>query len=214
MSKIHYDKIFPCPPNKKYNSLMIDNESVRHITPYKISENIVSIIDSHIPERIDRKKVNIMDATACVGGDSISFSKRFGYVVSCEINKNKYKMLVNNINLYGLSNIIHINDDCLNIYDKINFLDIIYFDPPWGGSSYKLHDKITLSINDLLIDDIIINILSGNIRSNIKIIALKLPKNYDIASLFFNTMCYDDAMYYYDFNVYDLGNLYLVIYSI
>jgi predicted RNA methylase len=198
--KIFLNKLFPCPPDKNYNDLMIDHEAVSYITTPVNSDIISSIIDSHIPQNIARKNITIMDSTACVGGDTIAFGRLFGTVIATEIDKKRYGMLVNNLKKFELWNVVPINDDCLEIYQKVNFIDVVYFDPPWGGKCYKDKDEIILSIGNIRIDQIINNIFDGNVRSDIKIIILKLPKNYNLYDLYTKTKRINVTIYMYELN--------------
>lgn len=194
--KILKDKLFPLPPSKNYNNLSIDNETMSYITTPHNSLMITSIINEHIPEYIPRSEITILDGTACVGGDSISFGNIFGSVIASEINNERYRMLVNNLIEYKLYNVVPVNDDCLKIYDKINFLNIIYFDPPWGGKNYKSNSKLRLSLGSSYIDDVIENILGSNL-DNIKLIVLKLPQNYDLELIYKKIKNHEVTMYLY-----------------
>ena len=179
--KLILNKLFPCPPNNNYNNLMIDDETVSYITTPYNSDIIVGIIDSLIPKYILRNDIRILDGTACVGGDSISFGKIFGSVISSEINIKRYKMLMNNLNVFQLFNVIPINDDFINIIKRINYIDIVYLDPPWGGKNYKYKHNLRLHLSNIYIDDIVNMIFDKN---TIKMIVLKLPKNYDFYNLY------------------------------
>src|SRR5258708_33705089 len=134
--KIIIEKLFPCPPSNNYNNLMIDDESVSYITTPMNSEIIAEIISSLLPGNISSSDMTILDGTACVGGDTISFGKIFGTVIASEIEASRYKMLVNNLKEFELTNVVPVNDDCLKLYKRLNFVDIMYFDPPWGGGKY------------------------------------------------------------------------------
>jgi len=206
--KIYLDKLFPCPPNKKYDNLMIDREAVSYITTPENSDLITAIINQHIPERILRHNINIMDGTACVGGDSISFGSIFGCVVAIEIDKNRFDMLVNNLREYELYNVIPINGNCLNMYKKINFIDIMYFDPPWGGRNYKDQKNIRLMIGNVFIDEMINNIFNGVARSDVNMVVLKLPKNYNLLELYQKTKRDDVTIY-----LYELNKMIIVVYK-
>lgn len=74
----------------------------------------------------------ICDATACVGGNTMSFAKVFTDVTSIEMDRGRYEMLNNNIKLLGLQNRVHtINRDFLAYLDKMPYFDFIFFDPPY-----------------------------------------------------------------------------------
>ena len=49
----------------------------------------------------------------------ISFSKNFTNVITCEINEERFKMLENNLNVFGIKNVQLIQGNCLNNIDKI-----------------------------------------------------------------------------------------------
>jgi hypothetical protein len=187
---------------------MIDQDSVSYITSPLNSDIITTIIESHIPENIFPEDLCLFDATACVGGDTITFAKIFGTVIAAEIRKDRCDMLINNLNEFELYNVIPVNEDCLKIYEKINFIDIMYFDPPWGGRNYKDEKELKLSIGTVNIEDIINNIFIGHIRSDVKIVALKLPKNYNLLDLYEKTKRDDVTIY-----LYELQKMLIVIYK-
>lgn len=208
------NKLFPCPPSKNFNNLMIDDESVSYITTPMNSEIIAAIIESLIPKAISRSDVTILDGTACVGGDSISFGKMFGTVVASEIEEHRYNMLVNNLREFELYNVVPVNEDCLKVFRRLNFVDIMYFDPPWGGKSYKNESQMRLSIGDLYIDELVNLVFNKDsensavtsqlsdrgIRSDVKMIVLKLPKNYDLMGLYEMTKSSKLTMLMYELN--------------
>ena len=83
--------------------------------------------------------------------------------------------------MYQLTNIKAYCDDCLNLIYKFEKQDIIFFDPPWGGSDYKDKKSIRLKLSDTYIEDICRKLLDKKETAcTPKIIALKLPKNYDL----------------------------------
>ena len=175
-------RIFPYLSNNNYNNLQINDETLTYITTYKISQLITDIIISNIPFNINLKNIIIFDMTACIGGDSITFSKNFGNVISCEDNTIFYNMLINNLNVYDVKNIITHNEDSLLIYKNYSNIDILYIDPPWGGKDYKKQKKLRLKINEKYVDEIVNDCFSQ--ETKIKLIVLKLPKNYDLYELY------------------------------
>lgn len=116
----------------------------------------------------------IVDATAGIGGNTISFSNYFKNVTAIELNKTRFEILTNNVNAFNINNIELINDSCLNHLNG-NY-DGIFFDPPWGGPNYKYTPKIKIKLADLTLKEII-NIIKENHK---KFIFFKLPINYDL----------------------------------
>jgi 16S rRNA G966 N2-methylase RsmD len=196
--KIIKNKLFPFNgDNEIWNKVLIDDETVSYIsTPYD-AERITKIIEQHcLDEGLELKNLSITDATAGAGGNVLSFAKKFKLVNAIEFDVKRYNFLINNIVAYKLNNIVSYCDDCLKLIYNLPNQDIIFFDPPWGGKDYKNKINIRLSLSDISIEDICINIfkkvsidISGNIITQInnnspKLVALKLPKNYDLLYLY------------------------------
>lgn len=160
-------KIFPL--TEKYDLLSYDSEGIYSITLPNDAEEISSLIKNLLGNEI-----TICDATAGIGGNTISFGKNFKKIISIELCKSRYKILENNVKVYNLVNIDLINDSCLN---KLNLeCSAYFFDPPWGGPDYKFKKSIRFKLGDLSLIEIIKKI---NQQSQ-KIIFFKLPNNYDL----------------------------------
>lgn len=165
------NKLFP---SVDYSKIKYDKEGLYSITHHKEADLISKLILNLFHNKMN---LTIMDCTGGLGGNTISFCKYFKNVTTIEINKERYKMLKNNIKLYGYSNIKLINknsiDYLLNNYDKY---DVFFIDPPWGGVNYKKHDTISLTMNDYKLNEIINKL---NEKTTDKLIIYKLPFNYN-----------------------------------
>lgn len=113
------------------------------------------------------EKIHIVDATGNIGGDSLLFAlqPQVSWVLTYEMNQNTFKLLENNVKLYGLHQVVPINEKFVATPEKIfrgtpipNTVVII--DPPYeyppGAEEYRFVysiDKIPLiyMINDCLI---------------------------------------------------------------
>lgn len=182
-------RLFPYINNKnRAKQLKIDSESIHYISLREIANKISNIIKHHLlRNKIQSKNVYITDATAGVGGDTISFGMTFGNVNSIEINELRYEYLINNINVYELKNIKTYNDNCLSLLATIKKQTVVFIDPPWGGKTYKMHKKLKLNIDNIEIETICNNLLDPNKTKSVPyLIALKLPTNYDLKYLFNN----------------------------
>jgi hypothetical protein len=171
------DKLFP---ETNYNNLQYDNEGLYSITNYKEADIISSIIKNNF---ITNNNIKIYDGTGGLGGNTISFSKYFKNVTVVEINKERYNMLINNINQYKLSNVKIINDDSVDflLKNKNNF-DVYFFDPPWGGPDYKKQKQLRFKMGGYDLD-----VLAEKLDVN-KLLIFKLPFNYDFSE--FNNFNY------------------------
>jgi len=190
-------RIFPQLKNSSnYSKLLIDEESFSFITIREIAELTSKIISYHlIKNNINPQKTNIIDYTAGVGGNILSFSKYFNNVYAIEIDKVRSEYLQNNINIYNQKNVFVINDSSIN-YNNEKMLDIkpnvIFIDPPWGGICYRKNDLLRLTLSDMPVEVLVLDIFEKFRTINIspldsysnRLVVLKLPKNYDIENFY------------------------------
>ena len=190
-------RIFPYIKKfSNYGSIKIDDESFSFITIREIADLISKIICFHLLNfNINPQKIIIIDYTAGVGGNVLSFCKFFQYVYAIEIDNLRSEYLINNLDIYGFKNISVINDCAIKIHnDKLIEINptVIFFDPPWGGNDYKNNDILLLKLGEMKIEELIINICDKFFSSNIiftkyncnKLIVVKLPRNYDIEYMY------------------------------
>ena len=147
-----------------------------------ISDNYISIYTSnkqasqmlYLLKKYCDKNYTIVDANAGMGGNSIYFCKFFKFVYCIDILEQAINYL--HYNLKEFDNKFIIYNNCEDILKIINY-DVIFFDPPWGGSNYKLHTSLNLYLNNKNINDIIDSLYNNR---NLKIICLKAPINFNI----------------------------------
>ena len=124
--------------------IKLDSTSIYSITPY-----IYTIkINNYIKEHTGSFNMTITDATACVGGDSISFCKHFNKVISIELCPDRYYFLTENLKLYDFKNYTTYNNNSLHIIKDLK-QDIIFLDMPWGGRNYKDKKEMELYLSGL-----------------------------------------------------------------
>lgn len=160
-------KIFPISANK--HLLAYDEEGLYSITLPNEANEISDIISGLLGNNI-----TICDGTAGIGGNTLSFSKKFKKVVSIELCKSRFNLLTNNINAYDLKNVDLINGTCLEYLNAD--CAAFFLDPPWGGPEYKIKESITFKLGDMKLIDVIKKIKTYGQ----KIIFLKLPNNYNL----------------------------------
>ena len=194
--KIFYDRLFPRLEKQKYNLLKIDAASISYITTPSTAKQICAIIAKYFNES-KIKMESIIDCTACVGGDTIALANIFNEVLSVEIEKSTYNMLENNVNIYNLKNVKLFNDDCLQLLKRIEYVQAVYFDPPWGGSEYKSMNKLRLFVGSENIEKIAVDLMCKKYtKKPPKFIIFKLPKNYDMRYFVANvTIKYEMIIY-------------------
>jgi 16S rRNA G966 N2-methylase RsmD len=163
-------------PLTDYTKLKYDNEGLYSITKSHEADKISKIIIKYID---DNKYLNlhIFDGTGGLGGNTINFSKYFVNVTSFESNSERCDMLKNNITVYGLNNVkIHNCDSVIFLDTNYANYNVFFFDPPWGGPSYKEKKNISLTLGNRYLLEIA-NFLKNN--TNNKLLIFKLPYNYN-----------------------------------
>lgn len=164
--------------NKKFiniNNILIDPEkfNITDEGKYSVTHPVDANLISNLIISLFSNKYTILDGTANVGGNSISFAKYFKKVISIELNKKNYNVLKNNISLFNFKNIELIHGNTLDYLDKLDY-DILFLDPPWGGTNYKKMGVLDLKLGSKFIREIILEIKNKNKTG----IVLKLPKNF------------------------------------
>ena len=163
---------FPCLYNYKYHLIKINYDSYFSITNSHDANNT----SRYIYKIFNTKNITITDATANIGGNAVSFClNKFKFINVVEINKTCSEYLLNNLKCYNVNNYNIYNEDYINIYKDLK-QDVIFLDPPWGGSNYKLEKEIDLYLSKINIIDIIYELFSIN---KIKLAVIKVPFNYN-----------------------------------
>lgn len=157
-------------PDYNGDGIKFTDVSMYSSTPSLQSDITVEILKKYIPLR---KDLTITDASSCIGADAAKFCKYF-YRVNCvEPDRTNMKALKNNLTILGFSNVEYFEEE----YQKLNLKqDILYFDPPWGGPSYKDKSNIRLFYGKAAIEDLLQ-------KTDFEVAILKLPLNYDVKYL-------------------------------
>jgi len=184
------EKIFPKVDDM--DKLQYDEEGLYSISRPEDANEISEIIKDYI----GHDDLRILDATAGLGGNTISFSKYFKYVKSIELEKNRYDMLVDNVGLYKLTNVELINDNCID-HLKDDSFDIYFFDPPWGGPDYKSQQNLDLTLGGMGLHNIL------KLISKDKIVVFKVPFNYNL-----------NLLKDYDFVIKKIRNILIILLKI
>ena len=163
------DFLFRFIPVEKRKHLKLDEEALYSVTDQYTADKISKEIKKIFP---DIK--TITDATACIGGNTYSFSKYFETVNAIELDAIKYDYLAYNLSVLESTNVTLWNGDSLSILPNLH-QDIIFLDPPWGGPNYK--DKKNI---DLYLSDIELSEVCRMIKPYSNYIALKVPTNFDL----------------------------------
>ena len=156
--------------------LRFTDESLYSITPFKEAYIISDRIDKHFHYKLNINDVTVTDATANVGGNTISFYNHgINKINSVEIDAKTCEILKNNLKVYGypINNVYC--EDYLNVYLNLE-QDCVFFDPPWGGPEYTKIKNLDLFLGEKNVVDIIIELFEKN---KVKYAVLKAPINFN-----------------------------------
>ena len=171
--------IFPKINGVDRNMIKYTSESEYSVSAYKHAKWLSDLIIKKY-----EKKYKLIDMTANVGGNTISFLLSGLNVKAYEIDKITFDYLKNNVNLY-INNAS--NKQGINLCGKIELINersenmipkenerIIFIDPPWGGPDYKTKKSLMLYLGKTPLYTIVDNLISKDCY-----IYLKLPLNFD-----------------------------------
>ena len=168
--------------------LQMSEVSLYSITPWReanfISRTIMNFYGTNKPLRsIHGGEPIITDATAHVGGNTISFYlSGIKYVNAVEIDEQTCQMLKNNLNTYQLP-IDHVFCcDYLKIYKELQ-QDVVFLDPPWGGHDYIKNSSLSLYLSQVNIVDLCRTLLT---EKRVSLIVIKVPINFNLRELIDN----------------------------
>jgi|APGre2960657373_1045057.scaffolds.fasta_scaffold00229_5 hypothetical protein len=153
--------------------IKMDGEAMFSVTDQYTADKISLEIRKRIPDTV----TSITDATACVGGNTMSFAKNFAKVAAIELDIMRYSYLKFNITLLGLANVIAYHGNALEVCETLDACDVLFLDPPWGGPLYKSKDKLMLFLSEQPLWDV-----CRKLASKCKYLAIKVPLNFDLVA--------------------------------
>ena len=164
------------PPTDKADKLQISNIGKYSIIKPDVAELVSQLIISYFPKSY--KKLVITDACGNMGGATINFAYHFATIQTVEIVPIHCNMLKNNINQYPYAKkkTRVFCADYMNLIDQLE-QDVVFFDPPWGGTDYKDNKHLNLFLNQVNMADIINYLLDRT-----KLVIMRVPRNFNFAT--------------------------------
>jgi 16S rRNA G966 N2-methylase RsmD len=154
-----------------------DEILIDEVGKYSISKpDKAKLITNLIYQNIHSHDIIVTEGMSSVGGDTLALSRTFKKVNAIELDKTRYEYLQHNMKLFNRKNIEYYNESYLEIFKKLK-QDVVYLDPPWGGPEYKNLDKVKIKLGNVKLEDLCKEIIENKLC---KLLALKLPYNYDI----------------------------------
>ena len=178
-------KIFPPKKDIDLNKLWITNNGLMFITPWKEAQMISNWIMKYYVGAIklhpdDISNITITDGTSSIGGNVIGFYLGgFGTVNACEINPISSQILLHNLYVYNLPTTNVYCCDYMTIYKQLK-QDVVFLDPPWGGTDYKKSILLDLYMSGMNVSDLTLELLTDKRAS---MVVLKVPYNFNFNDL-------------------------------
>jgi len=189
-------------PKQVLSEWKVDEEGSYSQTSWAEAETITGLIVDTFRNmfRVTRK-LNIIDATASIGGNTVSFlhSDDVDTVLAIEPNKTRARYLDINIDTFirhmdksgtkqrrrrNRDKIRVLNDffgadssiyQAEEIFGEGYGADIVFIDPPWGGVDYAMHHNPARFLGDDPLEEISAKLLYD---SSVQLVVLKLPTNF------------------------------------
>jgi len=152
-----------------YSKLKITTESEYScLMPYHFKQ-VADFFDN-----LDISPGTIIDATANIGCDTLHLAKLYpnANITAVEVDPFTASLLKENVK--ENKQITIVNNDFLKYINTIEKVDLIYFDPPWGGPDYYKKPILELTLGNKKITDIIKTLLKTH---KTDMIVLKAPIN-------------------------------------
>ena len=149
-------------PRTIRGKLQMDNVASYSVTPSKYAEQIARIVaDFVVPTG------TVIDAMACVGGDTAQLANVFSRVIAIEKDRGRYDMLVHNLPLMTRKRVETVHGDFLEWWRKTGiYVDGFYLDPPWENEC---------QVNGVSIWDV-----CREVKQNCGVVVLKLPPTFEV----------------------------------
>lgn len=133
-----------------YQSIRVTNVGLYSMTRREESYFITNLI-LHSSLRNQNRMVEIVDATSGIGGNTISFAlhPNVKKVISIEANPLHAEILAHNVKCYGYANKVEVmSNHMMAVLPGLKDSDVIFYDPPWGGTEYRQQSMIQLGLYD------------------------------------------------------------------
>lgn len=180
------------------SSMQIDFEGRYSLTQPAEARQMVDIIRKAAPTA-----KSVLDATAGWAGNTIYFATKFEKVTAVEKDPKTFAMLTNNVKHskvegFDAERVTLLNLDCMAVLNQEK-ADVIFMDPPWnreGEEWHKNRANVPLYLSNVGMPDIVRKIF---VSTAAKIVALKVPRNFDFDEL-------REDLFLYRVRRYDLAN--------
>ena len=161
------------------NVVNFDAQGLYSTTEYEIAQSMTGILVNACVLHTGHRACSsdIVDGTAGIGGNSISFANLFRAVNAFELDYGRWMLLHKNIGRLGLGSAVSCVHGNFLTYQEVGlFRDtrVFFLDPPWGGLSYKRKAQLRLHLSGVPLHEVVNRMLSDDAS----ICGLKVPYNF------------------------------------
>ncbi len=192
-------KYFDVDDQTVLSKLRFTDVSLYSTTPTNQAEYTAKLLLNYYSTDDLKTKV-LTDATACIGGNTWIFADYVKQVQANELSDLHFEILTHNLKVLKKNNVSLTKENYLSNYLTLK-QDIVFFDPPWGGSDYKSRDEMDIYLiapdkTRVSLDKIVNGLLSYQCET----LVLKLPVNYGVKKIINRTQFVnvDDLVIYAD----------------
>lgn len=183
-------KFFPQSNKINLSKIQVTTEGKYSISDNESSDKLIELIQKYFRTN----NLTITDGTGNNGSDTIAMGLVFKKINSIELDDLNYKVLKNNVEVYGMENVNLHKGNSLDFFSKLS-QDVIYIDAPWGGTNYKENERMELMLGDKNLGQIY-----NEYKEFTKLFVFKLPKNYDFTNFIQTTLVTKYYIYLYSKN--------------
>ena len=170
----HIYRLLGAIDSKLKAQFQYDELAITSITQFDIADDISAGIINAVKQQFPNKEnsqITVLDAFACVGGNTMSFCRHGLSVSAVELNTERFKMLEHNLAIFGYNANLY-NENALKIIAKRSGeFNAVFIDVPWDNCI----DGI-LYVGEHTLHSIVEMCLAP-------VIVLKLPTDYSTAEL-------------------------------
>ena len=182
------DYLFSSVPESLRWAVQVDDVALYSATEARTAAEMSSVLAALFPG--GGAPPVITDATAAVGGNTLSFALAFpGGVHAVELSPQRAHMLSHNVSLLGPEVArrvtVHAGDYVRTMFTLRQ--DIVFFDPPWGGPGYLgASAPLDMFLGETNVADVAVALCSARASGSRPFaawVAIKAPLNYNIDGL-------------------------------
>ena len=183
------DTLFPYATRVQRLALRLDAVALQCCADAVFGERSAALLSAFMrlatrPDAAATHTWRVTDGCACAGGSAFAFARcsDVASVTAVELDAERAAALAHNAAVLGLSKRVEaVCGDYVQLAPQLAPCDVLFMDPPWGGSGYS---KADIAADALGLSDVPLGALSAAAAARgTAAVALATPRNYDDTEL-------------------------------